>query len=162
AKYGRGIPGISGLLRLARFPELRQGGRASRTELDGLVEAARQVARGEQTLLMYPEGHRSRDGRILPFKSSGLRLAFQNAPQVPVYLVIVDGLWQLRTFAETARSLAGTTARVRIVGPYTIPPDSGEWDGFVEELERNMILALEQLRSPGPAPGEAARSRAAG
>lgn len=162
AKYGRGIPGISGLLKLARFPELLQGGRASRTELDGLVEAARQVARGEQTLLMFPEGHRSRDGRILPFKISGLRLVFQTAPERPVYLAIVDGLWQLRTFAETARSLAGTTARVRIVGPYTIPPDSGEWEAFAETLQRHMTQVLDQLRSPETASEEAARSHAAG
>ena len=156
AKYGRGIPGVSGLVQLARFPQLMQGERASRQEFAAMTEAARQVARGEQSLLMFPEGHRSRDGSILPFMSSGLRLVFRNAPERPVYLLIVDGLWQLRTSAETARRLAGTTARVRIVGPYTIPPDPGEWNVFADSLRRNMIQVLEQLRTPVVATPEVA------
>ena len=150
AKYGRGIPGISRLMVLARFPAVLEGDRATRAELLALARAAQQVARGEQSLLMFPEGHRSRDGSILPFVPGGLRLVFQNAGGRPVYVVVMDGLWHLRTFTETARSLSGSTARVRILGPYTIPPDPGEWDDFIASLRRRMVQTLEHLRSPDP------------
>jgi 1-acyl-sn-glycerol-3-phosphate acyltransferase len=150
-------------MRLARFPAVLEGKRASRVELEALAQAAQQVARGEQTLLLFPEGHRTRDGSILPFMPGGLRLVFENARPCPVYVVVLDGLWHLRSFSETARGLAGSTARVRILGPYTIPPDPGEWDDFIASLRLKMIQALERLRSPAVGAAEpAVQGHAAG
>src|SRR5690242_10838937 len=56
-RYRRGIPAISPLARMAGFPFVSQGHTSTRAELRSLLAAADSVARGEASLLIYPEGH---------------------------------------------------------------------------------------------------------
>jgi 1-acyl-sn-glycerol-3-phosphate acyltransferase len=154
ASYRKGIPGVSSLLRLMRCPLLDQGNSATRSELLALREAADQVERGEQSLLIYPEGHRSRNGMILPFMKPGLRLMLRRASSRPVYVVVCDGLGHLRSFTETALGLAGSRVQVAILGPYNTPATDVERDRFLDGLRQDMIQALAALRE---AQGESPR-----
>ena len=108
------------------------------------------MARGEQSFLIYPEGHRSRNGQILPFMAAGLRLVLERARQRPVYVVVVDGMSHLRTSKDTALHIAGTHGRVAILGPYTIPPGKSELGKFIETLRIRMIEALHRQRAASP------------
>ena len=157
ARYTRWIPGISGLARLAGFPSLQQSGRASRAEHAALVSAAEAVARGERTMIIYPEGHRTKDGEIQPFMTQGLRLVFRHAHGRPVYLVVIDGAWRFRSFADLAFRLSGQTARARVLGPYAVPSERSEHEAFIASLREAMVEALARLRAPDPAgsPGSA-------
>jgi 1-acyl-sn-glycerol-3-phosphate acyltransferase len=145
-RYTRGFPGISGLSRLAEFPALSQGARATRAEHAAMVAAAEAVARGERTMILYPEGHRTRDGEIQPFMTQGLKLIFRHAHECPVYLVVIDGMWQVRSFADIALRLAGQRVQMRVLGPYTVPPDRGDHETFIEYLRTEMLTALAKLR----------------
>jgi 1-acyl-sn-glycerol-3-phosphate acyltransferase len=53
-----------------------------------LAEAARRIAAGA-SVVFYPEGTRSRDGRLGPFKTGGFRLALQAG--VPILPITVRG-----------------------------------------------------------------------
>jgi 1-acyl-sn-glycerol-3-phosphate acyltransferase len=149
-RYARGFPGVSDLVHLIGGPFLSQGERASRAEHLALAAAADAVGRGERSFLIYPEGHRSRTGELRPFMTPGLRLVFRRAPQRPVYLVVIDGLWRLATFVDIALRLAGHTARVEVRGPYAIPPDPRDHEAFIASLRAEMSAVLERLRSPVP------------
>ncbi|MGP4113518.1 lysophospholipid acyltransferase family protein [Streptomyces sp. 4N509B] len=71
----------------AGFP-VRRGGRG----FDDLARAARLLARGH-TVVVFPEGTRSRDGSLGPFRSGATRLAeLADVPLVPVGLVGTDRL----------------------------------------------------------------------
>ena len=146
-KYTRGFPGISGLSRLAGFPALRQGERATRAEHAAMVGAAEAVERGDRTLIIYPEGHRSKDGEIQPFMTQGLRLVFRHTQRHAVYLMVVDGAWRLRSFADIALRLAGQRVQVRVLGPYSVPPEREAHDAFIASLRADMVAALERLRA---------------
>ncbi len=146
AKYTRGFPGISGLSRLAGFPSLKQGERATRAEHGAMVAAAEAVARGERTMLIYPEGHRSRDGEIQPFMAQGLKLVFRHTQERPVYVVVIDGAWHLRSISDIAFRLAGQRVDVRVLGPYAIPADRGDHEAFIESLRAEMLATLARLR----------------
>ena len=147
ARYRRGIPGISMLTRMIRFPFVAQGRAATREDLEALSRAADQVAHGDQSFLIFPEGHRSRNGEILPFMTAGLRLVLDRARQRPVYVVVVDGTSHLRTSADTALHIAGTRGQVAIMGPYTIPPEKSELGRFIEDLRAQMVETLCQNRA---------------
>jgi 1-acyl-sn-glycerol-3-phosphate acyltransferase len=149
-KYTRGIPTISGLARLAGFPSLSQGARASRAEHRAMLAVADAVGRGERTLLIYPEGHRSRTGELQPFMTSGLQLVLRRTRERPVYLVVVDGLWRLRSMADIALRLAGSIATVEIRGPYSVPPDPPDHAAFIATLRAEMLAALEGMRAAAP------------
>ena len=86
-RYGRGIPGISSLTKLGRFPLVTQQPRPPKAEVAGILQAAKDLAAGETTLIIYPEGHRTTDGKIQPFMRSGLRLLLGRA-QRPVYYIV--------------------------------------------------------------------------
>ncbi|HEY3221805.1 MAG TPA: lysophospholipid acyltransferase family protein [Gemmatimonadales bacterium] len=65
-------------------------------------EAARTIRRGTSSIVVFPEGTRSRTGELLPFKNApfGLAIAAQ-VPIVPVYVhhtleILPKGAWRLR------------------------------------------------------------------
>lgn len=143
-RYRRGLPGISPLARLARFPFLSHGRTATREELLAMRNAADKVAAGDNSLLIFPEGHRSRDGSIDPFMKSGLSLILARAHR-PIYLIVADGMWHARTFADAAFRFAGTRVVARVLGPFEPPPRERTAE-FLEELRGHMIHAIEQIR----------------
>jgi len=143
-RYRRGIPAISLLARMADFPFVSQGKTSTRTELRALLTTAEHVARGEVSLLIYPEGHRTRDGEIGPFMTSGLRLLLQRAHR-PVYCIVADGMWRARTVAH-ASGFLDIDARVVVLGPFA-PPEACDLDTFIESLRERMIAALAELRA---------------
>ncbi len=143
-RYSRGLPAISPLARLARFPFVSQGRTATRAELLAIRDAADQVARGEQSLIIYPEGHRTHDGLIADFMKSGLKLILSRAKR-PVYCIVADGMWHARTFADAALRFAGTSVRVTVLGPFQIP-EPKQIDSFIDELRNRMIETLAQIR----------------
>jgi len=71
------------LKRSGHIPVDRERPREAMRSLD---EAAERIRAGSSVLL-FPEGHRSRDGRMLPFKSGSFYLAIQSGvPVVPITL----------------------------------------------------------------------------
>jgi 1-acyl-sn-glycerol-3-phosphate acyltransferase len=143
-RYGRRIPGISGLVRLSRFPLVSQGKTATRNELRALRDAAHQVASGDNSLLIYPEGHRTRQGAITDFMKAGLSLILSRANR-PVYCIVADGMWHARVFSDVALRFAGTRISARVIGPFD-PPSRDEMDDFIDNLRREMIEALADMR----------------
>jgi 1-acyl-sn-glycerol-3-phosphate acyltransferase len=144
-RYKWGIPGVSPLSRMAGFPFVSQKRVLSRAELTALTRTAELVARGELSLIIFPEGHRSRDGGIGRFMRSGLRIVFAQAKR-PVYCIVADGMVETRTFADAMLRFADTTVRAVILGPFS-PPDEASIDDFIDTMHARMSAALEQLRS---------------
>ena len=147
-RYKRGIPGISPLVRLAGFPVVSQKRSITREELRGLTDAADLVARGERTMLIFPEGHRTRDGSIGKFMRSGLRIVLRRAKQ-PVYCVVADGMTQARTTTDALTGFGGSTVRVTILGPFTIdePATPSKIDEFMEVIRQRMVDTLAAMRA---------------
>lgn len=152
-RYRRGIPAISPLARLARFPFVSQGRTLTREELRGLTDAADGVARGELSLLIFPEGHRTRDGRIGRFMRGGLRIILARAKR-PVYCIVADGMTRARTTADALAGIAHNDVRVTILGPFAPPSDASTdaVDAFIEDMHREMTAALSTMRSGRDAP----------
>lgn len=136
------VPVFGRLLRLAGHPMVTQGRAPSAAERAGLKRAVEAVGRGERSLLIFPEGHRSPEGRLRPFMTGGLRLAFTHAPRHPVYVALIEGLAHVRTFADVALRLGGTRARVTVAGPFAIPSDPAAHDAFIASLRDRLLEIL--------------------
>jgi 1-acyl-sn-glycerol-3-phosphate acyltransferase len=144
AAYARGIPGVSLLLRMGRHPLIEQTEASRRRDLLAIAHAAEAVARGETSLLIFPEGHRTRDGAIGQFMSAGLRAILTRAKR-PVYLLVEDGFWRARATADSLLHFAGMQGVLRIRGPFE--PRAGEdLDAFVERLRLRMGTELDEIR----------------
>jgi 1-acyl-sn-glycerol-3-phosphate acyltransferase len=146
-RYRRGIPAISPLARLAQFPFVAQGRSLSRAELSAFAEAVDRVDRGEVCLLIFPEGHRTRDGRIGRFMRGGLRMVLTRARR-PVYCVVADGMTAARTTRDALAQVAGNSVSIAIVGPFAPPDDRSpeSTDAFIDMLHTTMTNTLSRMR----------------
>ena len=153
-RYGHGIPGISFLTKLGRFPLVTQQPRPPKAEVAGLLQAAKDLANGHTTLIIYPEGHRTTDGSIQPFMRSGLKLILSRS-QRPVYFIVSDGLWHARTLSQTVHSFANSKVGVVIRGPFPAPARENI-DSFIDELHARMTETLAELRHQSPQPSAGA------
>lgn len=57
------------------------------------LRKAAEIIRGGVSVLIFPEGTRSRDGNISPFKKGGFILAIESG--VPIVPVIIHGTWPI-------------------------------------------------------------------
>lgn len=145
-RYALGVPGFSPFVRLAGYPLISQTRQSIRADLAALSAAAERCRRGEASLLVFPEGHRSRDGSILPFMTRGLRIVLSHAP-LPVYCVVADGMWHVRTLADLMTKVAGSHIRARVIGPFMPPADESDIPGFLETVRARMIETLSDIRT---------------
>jgi len=160
ARYGKGVPLVSYMLSLYGHITV-QPGRTGRAELDHLAETARNST---LPIVIYPEGHRSRDGEIRPWKRAGLD-AFLSAREWTVYVVVLDGLWKVARIPDFINNLGRVRCRVEAVGPFTYDGRGREThDEFVDQLERAMCDKLSEMRgrsADGAASSSIARESAA-
>ncbi len=147
-RYRRRIPLVSIMLRMYGHVFVRQGSRDP-AQLERLREFARNA---QHPVVVFPEGHRTRTGELLPWKKAGLRAILQTRPWT-VHLLVIDGLWRSVSIGEFVRELPHVRARVVEAGTFRFDPGRDDADAFIERLRRTQAEALERLRrdaSPTP------------
>lgn len=141
-RYARFVPLVSACIRMLGCPIVDP-----RKDPAGAVEAIRRGARElPHGLLIFPEGHRSRDGQIRPFRSAGLEAALAERP-APVHLVLNDGLWRVRRLTDLLFRVHLIDAQCSAFGPFEPPRDPAELAGFVERLRETLIARLAEQRA---------------
>jgi 1-acyl-sn-glycerol-3-phosphate acyltransferase len=141
SRYGKGIPLVSHMLRLYGHP-LVDPGRTSREDVIALAETA---AASEWPFLLFPEGHRTRDGAIRPFKRAGLQ-ALLARRRWTVYVVVADGLRHAARFKDFLHHVSSIRGRVESVGPFAPPAREEDLDAFIDEMRDVMVRKLGEIR----------------
>jgi 1-acyl-sn-glycerol-3-phosphate acyltransferase len=112
--------------------------RSNSTQAVGSLNAAAERVRGGISLLAYPEGTRSRDGRIMPFKKGPFVLALQAG--VPIVPIAIEG--SMRCMPAHLRPFRPGVVRMAIGAPI---PTAGmpmeQRDDLVRQT-RDAVLAL--------------------
>jgi 1-acyl-sn-glycerol-3-phosphate acyltransferase len=140
---GRWIPSIS--------YNLRRGGNAlidredreqAQAEIRSLGERAE---RRGVSVVIYPEGTRSRDGELRPFKPGGTMTLLKAAPGLAVVPAAIDGSWRLLRYNLLPVPF-GVTVRVRFSDP--ILRISGEdAASLLAQAQAEISATLERWRS---------------
>tara|TARA_B100000579_G_C22723864_1_gene800792 strand:- start:259 stop:921 length:663 start_codon:yes stop_codon:yes gene_type:complete len=87
--------------------------------LNSMASAREVVKKNNMSLWMWPEGTRSRDGKLLPLKKGFVHLAIATGlPIVPIVFHDADQLWPGRTFRATPGKL-----QIKVLEPV----DTSEW-----------------------------------
>jgi 1-acyl-sn-glycerol-3-phosphate acyltransferase len=142
---GRGIPSIS--------YNLRRGGNAlidrddrgqAQAEIRALGERAEQ--RGV-SVVIYPEGTRSRDGQLRPFKPGGTLTLLKAAPRLAVVPAAIDGSWKLLRYNLLPVPF-GVVVRVRFSDPILRLPEE-DASVLLERAQAEISATLERWRSAG-------------
>jgi len=109
------IPFIGWNMRLNRYIELKRGDRDSIREM--MTAAERTLGEGN-SIMMFPEGTRSQDGRLRAFKPGAFELALRTGkPLLPIVLEGTSNALPKRGFVLRGRH----PIRIRVLDP--IPPE---------------------------------------
>jgi len=115
-----------------------------------------EVFAGGHSVVFFPEGTRSRDGAMRPFKSGAFIAAVRTGK--PVLPVVLEGTEFLLEKGSIAFPRGRKTVRVRVLDPVPAPDPGEDFDGAVQDLTAQvrgrMATVLSELRG---APGAAER-----
>jgi len=131
------IPFIGWNMRLNRYIELRRGDRDSVVQM--MADCERTLRAGS-SILMFPEGTRSRDGALQAFKPGAFELALRT--QKPILPIVIEGT--SNALPKRGFVLQGQhPIRVRVLDP--IPADSFAQMSAKELAEQTRAHFAEQL-----------------
>lgn len=142
SRYTRGVPVIALCTRFIDCPSVDP-----KRDPRGAVTAI-EVAAGVERygMLIFPEGHRTLDGQIRPFKSSGAEAVLRTG-RWPVYLVVGDGLQSGRRLIDFLANVSHLRGRSEVLGPFEPPADPEQHHAFLLEMRATMVRQLEQMRA---------------
>jgi len=135
-------------------PAMRKAGyisidRADRKSAFLSLQKAAEAIRNGVSVLIFPEGTRSRDGKLRPFKKGGFVLAVEAG--VPVVPVIVHGTWSI--MSRNGLRIRPGNVTLRILSPVQTAPFSRKTkDALLEKIRGVMQAAFESPSDPGKAP----------
>ena len=141
-RYRKNIPLVSHAIRLYGHPTVRPG-EGGTEQVEMLRDLAETTSR---PLVIYPEGSRSRDGEIHPFRTAGLK-AILATRSWKVYIIVVDGLWRSVSLGGFIKNASALETRVESEGPFDFDPATGDTDRFAEDIEHRMRDKLHAMRS---------------
>lgn len=147
ARYMRGIPLISHMVRLYQYPVVDPTANAKEV-LRSIRTMAQQARESEVPIGLFPEGTRTRDGEIGEFKVRGLLKLLQQGPWT-VHILVVDGYWKTARFRDFMARMSGIDGRIRYLGSMEWTDPKADPIPFMEEVREQMIEGLAELRSTG-------------
>jgi len=145
-RYARFVPLVSQTMRLLGCPivDPRRDPRAAVSAIRG---GARELRHG---IVIFAEGHRSRDGAIGPFRSAGVQTVLDER-RMPVFLVLNEGSWRVRRLVDLLFRVHLIDAVSEAIGPFEPPLSPSEVPAFVEEIRGRMVRRLDEIRGVPPA-----------
>lgn len=125
--------------------------RGNRTKAIASLERAAQKIRSGVSLIMYAEGTRSEDGRILPFKKGPFALALKSG--VAVCPVTIEGTGKM--MPKNRWHITPTTVKVKIGKPIdTSTYDPNDRERLIRDVRAVIVRQSLELGGPGGMPGE--------
>lgn len=141
-ELGRHIPSIS--------LNLKRGGNAliDRNDRHQAVDAIAEMATTAQarnvSVVIFPEGTRSRDGTLGEFRRGGAKAMLKSADALSVVPTVIDGSWKLARHNFKPVPF-GTTVRVRFGDP--IPRHAGDAGEMIDAAVSEIRVTLETWRA---------------
>jgi|GEM_PF-1224967 len=156
SRYRYGTLFVSVMLRMYGHAFVTEGSRDP-AQIEMLRDFARNAT---QPVVIFPEGHRTRDGQIRPWKMGGGRAILETRPWV-VHVVVLDGLWQAVSLGQSMKTISKVRCRAQEVSRHEFDPARDDAGALMRVLEEEMRAGLAKLRE-GSAPAGAKGERASG
>ncbi len=140
-RYITGVPVISRMIKLYEYPVVDPKG-----GLKSQLKMLRSLARDPRApIVVYPEGTRSRDGELLPFRRGVLDTLLRHR-QWKVYVLTADGTLPCGRLRDMLNGVHTVRCNVNVSGPFDTPSDPKDFLAWLEEMERQMHKNLAKLR----------------
>ena len=136
-ELGKGIPSVS--------YNLRHGGsvlidRRNPIQAIGAIKSmAHYIEEHNRSVVIFPEGTRSRDGKAKPFKTKGLNVLIENAPNALVVPITINNSWKTLKYGKFPLGL-GAHIKFKVHEPLSI----GDYNpkDLIELVEKQITEAI--------------------
>jgi 1-acyl-sn-glycerol-3-phosphate acyltransferase len=144
-KYG--VPAISFTLRKAEHALVSRKGdfRSARSEL---LRLARLASRKPICPTVFPEGTRSKSGKVNRFHSAAVRTILGRCP-MPALSVAVDGGYRISRLTDLIRNIRGCEYRVRLLSLYPPVQDRSRVQDMLQKAHDEIKRQVEEWRKNG-------------
>ena len=125
-------------MKLARYINLESW------DWETILAAAKDAVDNHQSLLVFPEGHRSRDGKMGRFHSGAFKIAVDT--QIPVFALCITGTDVL--MPPSRWWLKPATVRIHTLGPIQPPSGEDELDhlNFRKQVKKLIAAEVDKMR----------------
>jgi 1-acyl-sn-glycerol-3-phosphate acyltransferase len=127
-RYSRWIPLISKMVRLYQYPIVDQAAKSD-----------------DVPFVVFPEGHRSRDGEIGRFKRGALSTILATRTW-RVYVYVADGFWRVARYRDFIHHVKGVRGKIEHVGVFEWTDPGADPEPFIETIREAMVKRLEAMR----------------
>jgi len=124
---------------------------ATRQDISDMKAMARALAYWDGSVVIFPEGTRSRDGRLLPYKAGGVRIVAKETG-LSLLPVAIDGTHVAPDLSGFARHMPGARGTVTIGTPIPAEAWAGRLETVVEEIRIWARETIEKGRRDGSVP----------
>lgn len=143
-ELGRGIPAVSFALREWGSALISRSG--SRKDVARLRDMAAGLEHWDASVAIFPEGTRSRNGKVQPFKPAAVRIVAEVA-NLPLLPVAIDGTYAASDLMGFAKNLNGARGILTIGEP--IAPEM--WRDNVDQVVQDIRAWVEETLASGRA-----------
>ena len=145
ARYRRFIPLISHMVRLYQYPTVNP--RANSRDVLKMARVMAHEARDSDVpMAIFPEGTRTKDGRIGTFRKRGLSRVLKARPWT-VYVFVVDGYWKNTHVKDFFSDLSRVDGRIEHAATLDWTDPRGDATAFMDQVREVMIERLAAMRS---------------
>ncbi len=143
-RYARWIPLISYAIRTLEHPVVDPGAKAGtvRRHLEKLADVART---SDVPLVLFPEGTRTRNGKIGRFQTAGLERIL-GAREWTVYVLVSDGYWRHAKLAHFLGGMQEIEGRLSVLGPFEWKNPEADPEEFTARMRGLMVDELARIR----------------
>jgi 1-acyl-sn-glycerol-3-phosphate acyltransferase len=134
------IPFLATAMRMGKYVPVSRGN--SREEAQRSVEAAADVLNSGLHMTVFPEGTRSPDGRLLPFKKGAFFLAEETG--APIIPIVISGTE--RMMPKGSQRITPGEGYIRFLAPIR-PQDAASREDLMERVRAAMEEELERRRA---------------
>jgi 1-acyl-sn-glycerol-3-phosphate acyltransferase len=141
-RYARFVPAVSPCVRMLGGPNVDP-----KRDPRGALAAVREAApRQRHGLILFPEGHRSKDGEIQPFKTAGAQ-AILGAHPMPVQMVVTDGGWKTRRLVDFLFNVPLLQVRTEVLSVVSPPAAEQDVPAFMYDIRARLQEHLARMRA---------------
>ena len=141
-ELGRGIPTIS--MALTHWGSALISRQGTRDDIVRLKTMARELGHWNGSAVIFPEGKRARDGRLLPYKTAGVRIVATQSG-LPILPIAIDGTHVAPDLLRFALHMPGAHCVVTIGQP--IPPEA--WHGRIDDVVEDIRTWTSEIIEEG-------------
>jgi len=140
-----GIPLVSFTLRKGGHCLVQRRGEPIET-MRAVTNMAQRCKRNRTCPMVFPEGTRSRNGKLGIFHAAGVRKILEVEP-LPVVAIVVDGGWKVATIRSFLRRFGKEPYVAEIVKIYDPPRGKHEVEAMLADARAQIAEHLEAMRS---------------